>query len=271
MSSGPVGRRSSIRPMAKKRIQELLVPPFPTKNIAAALRHYTGIVSDYQAGRWEICLAKVGKLVEAVLKALYIRVGETLPSGRAFKADVIINGLAGKAQGTYDDSIRLVIPRACRFVYDIVSNRGGRHDPDDIDPNEMDASVAVPVCSWILADMVRVAQKGTVNLEAAKALVDSLTKKRYPSIEEVDGRVYFYLRRPTAPDVAILALNYQFPRRQSKQDLINTIVRHGFTLHNAQVAVQRILRYVDNDGNDKLRLLVPGVKKADEIMATKAV
>jgi hypothetical protein len=41
-----------------------------------------------------------------------------------------------------DDSIRLLIPRNCVFVYDIASN-SSRHDPDEIDPNKMDAIVVV--------------------------------------------------------------------------------------------------------------------------------
>jgi hypothetical protein len=257
--------------MAKKRIQELLVPPFPKKNISAALNHYTEIVSDFQACRWEDCLAMVGKLVEAVLKALYIHVGETPPTGRGFKADTIINGLANKPQGTYDDSIRLLIPRACRFIYDIVSNRGGRHDPDEVDPNEMDASVSVPICSWILAEMVRVSQKGTVDLEAAKVLVDSLTAKKYPYIEEIDGRDYYYFDGVSAPELALLALARHHPRRIAKQDLINTVRRNGFSLSNAKKGVQRISRLVDDNGNGQLRLLIPGLNKADDIMKTKAV
>jgi len=204
------------------------------------------------------------------LKALYIHVGETLPSGRGFKADTIINGLANKPQGTYDDSIRLLIPRACRFIYDIVSNRGGRHDPDEIDPNEMDASVSVPICSWILAEMVRVSQKGPVDLEGAKALVDSLTAKKYPYIEEIEGRAYFHFKDISATDVALLALAHHHPRRTVKQELINTIKRHGFSDSYARKAVQRISRLVDDNGNNQLRLLIPGLKEAEEIMKAKA-
>jgi hypothetical protein len=36
------------------------------------------------------------------------------------------------------------------------------------------------------------------------------------------------------------------------------------------MAVQRISRFVDNDGKNQLRLLVPGLKKAEKIMKEKA-
>jgi hypothetical protein len=228
------------------------------------------MVSDFQTGKWEDSLAKVGKFVEAVLKALFVYVGEIPPPGRGFKADPIINALCQKPQGTYDDSVRLLIPRACRFIYDIVSNRGGRHDPEEINPNEIDASVSVSICSWILAEMIRLSQKGGVDVEAARTLVDSLTEKKYPFIEEINGRVYFHLTNKTATDVALLALAYHYPRRVSKQDLIDDIKRNRFSPTNARMAVQRISRFVDNDGKNQLRLLVPGLKKAEKIMKEKA-
>ncbi|MEN6560205.1 MAG: hypothetical protein ABFD52_05480 [Acidobacteriota bacterium] len=109
-----------------------------------------------------------------------------------------------------------------------------------------------------------------MHTEEAKALVDSLTAKKYPSIEEIDGRVYFHLRKKTARDVALLALAHYHPRRLSKQDLIDTITRNQFTPDNARMAVQRILSVVDNDGNDRLRILAPGLKEAEEILKAKA-
>jgi len=228
-------------------------------------------MDDFQGGEWEDSLAKAGKFVEAVLKALFVFVGESPPTGRGFKADPIITGLANKPQGTYDDSIRLVIPRACRFAYDIASNRGGRHDPDEINPNGMDANAAVSTCSWVLAELIRLSQKGAVDLKEAKELVDSLTQKKYPIIEEVDGRVYFHIKEKTAPDMALLTLAHEYPGRILKPDLIDTIKRNGFKEDNARKAVQAISHLVDNDGDDQLRLLAPGLRKAEEIIRKKAM
>ena len=234
------------------------------------LRHYRGMVNDLQTVEWEDSLGKAGKFIEALLKALWVHVGETPPAGRAFKADPIINGLAQKPPGTYDDSIRLTIPRACRFGYDIASNRGGRHDPGEINPNEMDANVSVSTCSWILAEMIRLSQKGRVDLEEAKRLVDSLTEKKYPLVEEVDGRVYFHLNKKTAPDIALLTLAHYYPGRVPKQDLVDAVKRHDFRDSNSRKAVLGIKRLVDNDGSDNLRLLAPGLKRAEEIRRKKS-
>src|SRR5260370_17808692 len=84
------------------------------------------------------------------------------------------------------DSLRLTIARACRFVYEIASNRGARHDADEIEANEMDAKAVLALCSWILAEMVSYSQRGT-GLDEAKQAVDGLMRRKYPFMEEIDG------------------------------------------------------------------------------------
>jgi hypothetical protein len=251
--------------MATTTIENFLVPPFPKKHTSSLLKHFSNGVDDFQQGEWENCIAKSGKFVEASLKALFVYAGQTLPTGRGFKADAIINGLA-QLPGTVHDSVRLTIPRASRFVYDIASNRGGRHDTDEIDPNEMDANAVMMACSWTLAEMIRVAQKGAVNLDDAKELVDSLVEKKYPMVEEIEGRMYFHLKGKTAPDVALMALARRHPARLARQDLVDTVKRNGFSLNNARVAVTRIGNMIDDDGEGNLRLLAPGLKRAEELL-----
>src|ERR1700721_1419134 len=112
---------------------------------------------------------------------------------------------------TLPDSLRLTIPRACRWVYEIASNRGARHDADEVEANEMDASAVQALCSWILAEMVSYSQKG-LDLAEAKAVVDSVMKRRYPFIEEIDGRVYVDIAE-SAREAAILILWHVYPKR----------------------------------------------------------
>jgi hypothetical protein len=92
-------------------------------------------------------------------------------------------------------------------------------------------------------------------------------QRRYPFIEEVDGRVYFHVPHASARDVALLTLWYRHPRRVARADLVAAIERHGFTNNNAQVAVTRMGRAVDDDGHDRLRLLFPGLEEAERLIA----
>lgn len=254
--------------MSTAEVAGMLDGVFPSERIKAVLKHYSGMVEDYLNENWEDSLAKAGKFVEATLKTLAIHCGVSLGKGRAFKADTIINALPGLSQGTVDDSIRLTIPRACRFTYDIASNRGGRHDPDEIDPNHMDANVVVNVSAWILADLIRYAQKGAIDPNKTKQLIESLTSKKYPFIEEIDGRVYVHLRKKSAVNVALVILARSHPQRIGKKELVAALEHNGYSTKNARMALSRTQHLVDNDGNDQIRLLAPGLKRAEEIMKT---
>jgi hypothetical protein len=254
--------------MAEKTLAKLVGAKFAPKHVDSAVGHYQKAVEEFQLGKWETSIAKGGKFVEAVLKALWSYVGEAVPTGKAFKAGAIIDSLAGKP-GTINDTVRLTMPRACRLVYDVASNRGGRHDAGEVDPNQMDASLVVGTCSWILAEMLRFSQKGTIDLNSVAEMVASLNQRKFPFVEEIDGRVYFSLKGLSARDVVLLTLWRIHPGRMSKRELAATAKRHGNSEANAAVGMSRLTKVVDDDGQGNLRLLVRGIQEAERLLSSK--
>jgi hypothetical protein len=252
-------------------LQQLLVGEFAERHINAAVEHFGRASEAFQRSSWEGAIAKTGKFIEAVLKALYVRIGQAVPRSRAFKVDQIVRALEQTPQGTYDDSIRLTIPRACRFAYDVASNRGARHDPDEVDPNQMDATILLRLCGWILAEMVRSSQKGALHPDPANEMVARLMAPRYPLIENIDGRDYFHGARKNARSVALVLLNFQYPSRMNRQDIVRAIQRHGFSENAARVAMTRLKAVVDDDGQGNLCILAPGRREAEDVMATSSL
>lgn len=247
--------------MAEKTINEMLKDKFEAKHADAMVRHFKNMVSDYQQREWEDANAKAGKFVEATLKALWRAAGEIVPTGKAFKAGTIMDQIHTKA--ALSDSLRLTIPRACRFIYEIASNRGARHDADEIEANEMDANVVLAQCSWVLAEMVSNSQRG-LDLNHAKSIVDAVMKRKYPFIEEIDGRVYADIAG-SARTAALLILWHVYPKRLSETTLLEQLLRHRYKRANAMQAINRIQRVVDND-NGNLRLRALGIREAEEIV-----
>jgi hypothetical protein len=254
--------------MAKEELEKLLVAQFAANYVKAAIGHYQKSIEEFQLSEWENSIAKGGKLIEACLKALWSHVGEPVPTGKAFKAGAIIDGLA-KKPATFDDTVRLTIPRACRLVYDVASNRGGRHDAGEVDPNQMDATMVVGTCSWILAEMLRFAQKGAMDLDSVALLVAGLNQRKFPFTEDIDGRVYFSLKGLSARDVVLLTLWRIHPRRMSKKELTAAAKRHGNSEANAAVGISRLYKVVDDDGQGNLRLLISGIQEAEALIASK--
>lgn len=247
--------------MPEKSLNQMLKDKFEAQYVDAIERHFQRLVEDYQKREWEDSITKAGRFIEAILKALWKHAGETVQTGRAFKAGSIIDQLVNKT--LLRDSLRLTIPRGCRLVYDIASNRGARHDADEIEANEMDATAVLTVCSWVLAEMVRYSQKG-LDVAQGKAVVDGVMRRRYPFIEEIDGRVYVDIAK-SAREAALLILWHAYPKRVSEADLTDMVFRHGYKRPNAIQAVSRVGDVVDNE-NGQLRLRNTGVRQAEDLI-----
>lgn len=241
----------------------LLNPPFAEPHVTALLNHHQEMVKEFQQGAWEECIGKGGKFVEAVLKALWVHTGNVLGPAREFKVDKVINQLPNFT--TFDDSIRLTIPRACRFAYDIASNRGARHDPSEVDPNVMDATAVVAMNAWILGELVRYAQKGSLKPDDVQALVNGFAEKKYVLMEEVEGRLYLHVPGASGREIALLQLWKKHPKRLRHDDLVAAVMRHNCTEKNAKVSVARLKGVVDVD-SDGLRLLQPGIREAERLL-----
>lgn len=251
-------------PQSKKSFNALLYPAFEKKHCDFAVKHFQGMVEEFRKGQWGDTSAKGGKFIEAVMKAMWVAAGETVPKGKLYKVGSIIDQIKNKAAAP--ERIRLTIPRACQFGYEIASNRGARHDPDEIDENEMDATVVMEICAWILAEMVSFAQRG-LDLAEAKAIVEGLMRREFPFTEEIDGRIYSEIG-DSAPKVALAVLFHIYPKRMPSEDLIRTLERHDYSKHNAEVAISRLGPFTDDDGLENLRLRNPGLREAQKQIAT---
>lgn len=247
-----------------------LLQAFEQKYVNALLRHFSESVNAFESSKWETCISNGSKFVEAVIKAIAIHTSMTLPSAREFNFNKFVTQLAQLQAGSFDDSIRLLIPRNCTFVYDIASNRGTRHDPGDLDPNKMDAIAVIQNISWVLAEMVRLSHKGALKPDDAANVVDSLMEKRYPDIEDIDGRLYVNIDGLSAPDIALLLLDRKYPGRFGRDDLLQALLRHdGIKKSNAQVAMTRIKKYIDDDGNGNLKLRANGRQRVADIRSSR--
>lgn len=223
----------------------LLRTQFAATHVDAALKHFTSAIEKFVGGDWEGTSQKAGKFVEAVTKALMLHCGKTIENPRRFSAGKELQQL--QHAGAFPEIVRLVIPRAGIFVYDIVSNRGGRHDPHDVDANEMDATTVVPMISWMLAEMVRFCSGS--DTQVAMGLIKELATKKYPYFEEIDGRPYVNV--DGAPgDIALLLMYSIYPRRLRRQDLVNQVTRHGASQSAATSAVHRLKSIVDDDDGE---------------------
>jgi len=252
----------------ENQVENLLKQKFETKRVLSVIRYFISSTQKFEQSDWETSLSKAGKFIEAVIKMLWIYAGKSLPvKQKDFKAGVFAQKIINQVNTTEisEDGVRVEIPRASIFVYDITSNRGGRHDSDEVTPNEMDASTILPICSWVLAELVRFASKKSLNIEEAKKIIGSLIKRKYPIFEEIDDRIYVdHKKFKSANECGLLILYKVYPNRITKNKFTDCLKRHNFK--QSAIKFERLSNYIDIDKHNNILLRATGRQKAEEIL-----
>jgi hypothetical protein len=255
----------------KEKVKDLLSQKFDPKKIDSMITYFFSCLQRIEEGDWENCLIKAGKFIEIIIKLLWTYSGKSLPARmRDFKAGAYAEKIIKEVdrKTVPEDEIRVQIPRASIFIYDVSSNRGARHDPEEVNPNEMDASVVMLLCSWILAELVRFSAKESINVDEAKKIVDSLMERRFPVFEDIDGRIYVDNKKfKSAPECTLLLLYKLYPKRIAKKKLVELVKKHGFK--QTAVKLERLAKYMDDDGSGNLLLRATGKREAEKILNKK--
>lgn len=251
-------------PSSEKKVKAILEQKFEKVHVEAILKHFIGAKRKYQESDWEGSILKSGKLVEALTKAFLKFCGKALPRTRNFHAGSFLRNFE-KEPVNIDDTIRIVIPKCCLFIYEIASNRGARHDSDGIDPNEIDAGATDILNSWVLGELIRFSSRRDKHPKEARDLVDALTGKTYPFFEEIDDKFYINIDGLSAEKIATLILYGRYPRRTSEDFLCELVERHGFSSKNAKMAFKRT-KYLCDSNDNGLKLRGLGRQKAEKIL-----
>lgn len=257
------GESTSIK-TSEAKVKAILEQEFEKVRVNAIVKHFIDSKEKYRMGDPEGSISKSAKFVEAVTKALMVYCGKTILGTRSFRAS---NSLAALAQEprSINGTIRIVIPKCCLFIYEIANNRGARHDPDGVDPNEIDANIVDVSISWTLGELIRFASRRDKDPKEAQELVEKLTGKVYPYFEEIDGRFYVNIQGLSAKETALLILYGRYPKRTDKNYLIDMVKRHGFSSSNASMAFTRIKNLCDTNENE-VKLRNTGIQKAEQVL-----
>lgn len=252
----------------KDSIKNILGARFDKRKVDSLIDHFCAAIQNFEEGKWEYSLVKSGKFVEVAIKLLWAFAGNPIPRERKFRAGLYSQKIIDQTDSSviHSDGVRLQVPRACIFLYDITSNRGGRHDSDEFDPNEMDAITASALCSWILAELVRFCASSVMSPNEAHEIVDSVIERRYPIFEEIDGRIYIDNEKyKSAPQCALMILYKKYPNRMSKNELVEAVVRHNYK--KTAMKLERLSPYIDIDRDGGILLRSNGRQKVDEMLS----
>lgn len=229
--------------------------------LSAMLSHFAGMRHAYFARDWESCCTKGGKFVEALLKGIHFYTTGNKPKRITVGAE--IDRLTNLPKDSFNESIRLLIPRVCRSLYHIASDRGARHDVTGFDPSRMDAQMVSSSASFVLAELVRLFHPGNLSSDEAQSIADGLVQRRIPQVTAV-----FDVKRVLNPkleysDKVLLLLYDSYPKPVRVMDLFSWTEHKNITDFKRKV-LQKLhdQKYLEHRDNLCI-LLEPGLNYVD--------
>jgi len=255
---------------SKKQTINVLALKFERQRAKKVLKYFNEASTKYLEEKWEGSLEQSGKFIEAVIKMLWVQAGKQIANHRNFSvgttANSFLNGQVTK-KDLPDENLRLVIPRSILLIYDITSNRGGRHDSDIYEPNKVDAQMILPICAWILVELIRYSDSDVPTTEEIKATIESIVSEKVPFFEKIDDRIYVNKKTKSANECALLILYSVYPNRLTKQQLTDCVTLHPYK-KNA-LHLERMTQYIDVDSKNRILLRTPGRQEAENILRRK--
>ena len=246
-------------------VASVLTTKFAAPCAERLLENYEKMVLAARVSDADHVLTSAGRFSEAALRCLHqATTGEILD-----RVDVgnEIDRLERLPKDSQEESIRLLVPRAIRVVYQIACNRGARHDRVGFDPNHMDARLAVASASWVLAELVRLSFPGSLDPTDAQRLVSEIVEPRTPVLENLDGLTFFHKKDASARDVVLVRLRVAGGTRLPREELFQAGKLHGHSVPNVRATLSQLRRSrLVHENDEGVRLLAPGLSAADRVL-----
>ena len=228
-----------------------------TKIVNEIFEHHSALKMAFYLQDWEKCLLRGGKFGEAVMKTIhFIRTSEVI---QQVQVEAEISEVSKRSD--LPESIRLLIPRATRILYDQRSKRGGAHG--SFDPNAMDCSMIVPIADWIIGELVRL--YCTAVPDRAMKFAIGITAKSIPYVERIGEDYVVLLKGASARQEIAYILYTRYPDRSKTSELIKWIPNHSASNIRLSTANMRKAKLVHSN-SDGYVLTTLGIKAVEQEM-----
>ncbi len=146
----------------------------------ALIEEFNKVLRNYRESRWEATSLAAAKFAEVVYSIIRGHVDQSFPEKPKKPKSMIAACNALEQHASQPRSIRIQIPKMLIALYEIRNERSVGHIGSDVDPNKMDASVALSISKWVMAEIVRIFHSTTT--EEAETVVSSIVQRSTPLV-----------------------------------------------------------------------------------------
>jgi len=202
----------------RDQIVKTLSPPLPKELVSNLIGEYIKIKENLFLGRLGPSELKAGRFCECALRIIeYLHDGNYTNLGGQIDKDSLINQVESNTD--LPDGIRLYIPRLCRALYDVRSNRDVAHVDENIDPNKPDSLLVSKGADWILTELVRAYYPSSISVEKARAIVLKINELNIPIVQKSMGEVMVQRKDMSYDDQSLVILYHEYPDLISDDNL----------------------------------------------------
>ena len=229
-----------------------------------ALSEYNKMRLEYTSNDPESTALHGGKFCEHIGNLLLIIFGST-QKDRPELGEILneIDKLAStQTNQNLDISIRLTIPRMLRAAYELRSRRNFLHVNKEININLVDSSTLLKLCSWILAELIRLYYTG--DMKAAGEIIDTMITGDLPLIDEFRGKKIVFGKGISVANKALVllaSLKIEFKVDTLCEWLLPAEKNHVLTALR-QLRTRGLIHY----DNDYAKITPLGLVESDELV-----
>lgn len=170
--------------MSLAKVKTILEAHYGTEITEKLLGAYLEIEQNFFIEKWKPSELDAGHFVETIRRIIeFEQTGTYTPFDKKL-SDFNDTALKSYENGSGDDSIRMLIPRILKAVYNIRNKRGIGHIKD-ISANEMDATLILYNVKWVLAELTRRASKKSP--EETQALINEVIERQVDLVWKGNG------------------------------------------------------------------------------------
>lgn len=219
----------------------------PHELVQALEKEYSQLESRFARHDWGPGQLNGGRFAEAVLRYLewkqagsYTAIGQQLNRTRA------VNVIS--ADTSLPEALRFHVRRCAELLLDVRNKRDVAHLGTSIDVKEMDSRLVLRLASWSLAEIIR--EEAGVRAEEVQRVVDRLSAREVPLVEEIDGEIVVLATDLSATQRAMLVLYHTYPRRFGMRELQRSVkYKHVTEFRRLMEQQERVARvHVSDDG-----------------------
>jgi len=203
--------------------------------------------------------ATPGKFVETVVQILqYLIQGNYRAKP---KVDEFLRNIESSASDL-DDGLRICAARIARAMYTLRSKRSIAHK-NRIDPNIYDLRFLLSCAQWILAELVRLTSR--VSVEEAGQLIERIITPIGGLVEDFGGKRLVHGNLTVREEILVLLRSYYPTERLSKQ-ITEDLDRRSAGTVRTQLRAMWKDKLVEGNGTVSYRLTQTGLREAIAII-----